>query len=115
MHLIITGPPIIEIHDYMLPVEGDDFTINTTVTTDLPFKKRGCPRWKREKHQSQHRMQKTINCSLQENYTAFLELRIHNFSYANDAGNYTVTAGNACGVSSLPVSFGGMCFYFSIP
>ena len=97
----------------MPPVEGEDFTINITVTTDLPFKEHGCPRWK---HQSRRWRQNYINCSQQEKGTAFLGLHIQSFSYTNDAGNRTVTAGNACGFSSKSVLLGGngmcICSYF---
>ena len=104
---------MIEIHNpenYRAPLKGANLLINTTVTSDLPFARYGCPRWI---NTPKIWNRKLFDCThTHSTKSAFLELEIHNFSYAN-AGNYTVTAGNSCGNSfkSILIGIEGMYIY----
>ena len=112
--LFITGPPEIKIHNhdnYRAPLEGADLSINATITSDLPFTDYGCPTW----IDIPPRWNEIFDCT-HSTKPAFVGLEIHNFSYSNDAGNYTITAGNGCGNSFKYILIGmeGMYLYFSI-
>ena len=107
MYLVITGPPIIKIHHSIPPVEGNSYTINATITTDIPFTSDGYPAW-------ESLSSRWIDSSSYENQTYFMELSTLSFSAATDGGKYTITAANECGKSSGSILIGVKSTYVCV-
>ena len=82
---------------YITRTEGTNITLTATVTTDLPLSS-GYPVW-----QVAHEMLPS-NAKV-DNYTIdgvlYSNLSLYNLSYYENSGNYTFTASNECGTSSV--------------
>ena len=82
---------------YITIPEGSNITLTAAVTTDLPLSS-GYPVWKV--------FHGTLPSTAKvDNYTndgvLYSNLSLYNLSYYEDSGNYTCTASNECGMSSV--------------
>ena len=85
----------INYHHYILATEGNNITLITDITSDLPLSK-GYPVWKvsdRDLPPNAEVHNETIGKVLHNTLLLF------NLSFL-DSGNYTIIVGNACGLSS---------------
>ena len=82
---------------YITITEGSNITLTATVKTDLPLSS-GYPVW-----QVVHGM--LPSTAKIDNYTIdgvlYSNLSLYNLSYYENSGNYTFTASNKCGMSSV--------------
>ena len=83
-------------HYYITITEGSNITLTATVTTDLSFS--GYPFWK-VLHGMLPSTAKVDNHVIDG--VIFSNLSLYNLSYYEDSGNYTCTASNECGMSSV--------------
>jgi len=78
-------------------LEGSNLTLITTITSDLPLSS-GYPVWKVNQ-------QPLPSTAVVDNYTIdeviYSVLSLYNLSFYDDAGNYSNTASNECGNSSV--------------
>ena len=82
---------------YIAITEGSNITLTAAVTSDLPLSN-GYPVWQ-VVHGMLPSTAKVDNCT--NDGVLYSNLSLYNLSYYDDTGNYTCTAINECGMSSV--------------
>ena len=82
---------------YITLIEGSNITLIATVTSDLPLSS-GYPVWQ-VVHGILPSTAKVVNYTIDG--VLYSNLSLYNLSYYENSGNYTFTASNECGTSSV--------------